>query len=493
MTVPGVDSRFRQGLNPFARRRRTKCTPIRVRRASHEETVQLFASAVLSRGRRRRGHHNGRRVGPGPRCRASGRPEPAADEHGAASLAEAAARRARAHREVVWPGRECRGPRVVPQPDGRRPGVVPTPGPVRRAYAAREVPARCGLPPAGVREPAQRVVLEVLYQRRHLGAAGWQEDRDQGQRVRGRDPDDERLRRSRRLRARCRRDARHPDSRRRRRDRRQGRLRAPLLLRGQPHLRHRTGAEPARPEALCRWFLERERGARRRPGVRYGHRRRPGRIDPDPQLLFGRRRPQADLRTRAVHGGLPDRADARSHRPYRAHRGRLRAAARSDRGSRRPRPSAVRRRPHGGLHEEAAWRRPRPSYRLRTRGLRLAELRAGRGQDGAGRRSAPDPRRRHRDRGLGAAPSRRDSHLERDRGRRRHDADGQRQQHGDQLEGTLHNLAAGLLRPEPPRAGERSFRDGQTGDPARPVHAGQLSRPILRQGPEPRSSAAGGL
>src|SRR6266446_6691715 len=53
------------------------------------------------------------------RCRASRRPETAADEHGAASLAEVAARRARAHREVVWPGRECRGPRVAPQPDGR--------------------------------------------------------------------------------------------------------------------------------------------------------------------------------------------------------------------------------------------------------------------------------------------------------------------------------------------------------------------------------------
>src|SRR5207247_1624236 len=79
------------------------------------------------------------------------------------------------------------------------------------------------------------------------------------------------------------------DPRRRRRDRRHGRLRAPLLLRGQPHLRHRAGAEPARSEALRRRLLERERGPRGRRRVRYGDRWRPGRVDPDPQLVFGRR------------------------------------------------------------------------------------------------------------------------------------------------------------------------------------------------------------
>src|SRR5207247_1423815 len=123
----------------------------------------------------------------------------------------------------------------------------------------------------------------------------------------------------RRVRARRRRDDRHPDPRRRRRDRRQGRLRAPLLLRGQPHLRHRAGAEPARSEALRRRLLERERGPRGRRRVRYGDRWRPGRVDPDPQLVFERRRPQADVRSRPVHGSLPDRPAARAHGPHPAH------------------------------------------------------------------------------------------------------------------------------------------------------------------------------
>src|SRR5207247_199230 len=87
-----------------------------------------------------------------------------------------------------------RRPHLLPQPDGRCPRVVSTAGPVRRADAPRQVSAQRRLPSAGVREPAQRVVLEVLDQGHALGTARRQEDRDQGQRVRGRDPDDERLR-----------------------------------------------------------------------------------------------------------------------------------------------------------------------------------------------------------------------------------------------------------------------------------------------------------
>src|SRR5207247_1341404 len=84
----------------------------------------------------------------------------------------------------------------------------------------------------------------------------------------------------------------------------------------------------SRPSALRRLLLQRERGPRGRRRVRYGDRWRPGRVDPDPQLVFGRRRPQADVRSRPVHGRLPDRADARSHGPHRAHGGRLRRTPR---------------------------------------------------------------------------------------------------------------------------------------------------------------------
>jgi len=50
--------------------------------------------------------------------------------------------------------------------------TLPAPGSVRGADAARQVCSQRGLPPARVREPAQRVVLEVLDQGRALGTTG---------------------------------------------------------------------------------------------------------------------------------------------------------------------------------------------------------------------------------------------------------------------------------------------------------------------------------
>src|SRR5207249_7877084 len=96
--------------------------------------------------------------------------------------------RSRAHRKGVRLRPQRRRPHLVPHPDGRCPRVVPTAGSIRRADAPREVSAQRGLPSAGVREPAQRVVLEVFDQGHALGTARRQEDRDQGQRVRGRIP-----------------------------------------------------------------------------------------------------------------------------------------------------------------------------------------------------------------------------------------------------------------------------------------------------------------
>jgi len=78
----------------------------------------------------------------------------------------------------------------------RRPRLLPAPRPVRRADAPRQVPRDAGHRPPGEREPAQRVVLEVLDQGAPLRDARGQARRDQGQRVRGGDPDDERLERA---------------------------------------------------------------------------------------------------------------------------------------------------------------------------------------------------------------------------------------------------------------------------------------------------------
>jgi amidase len=52
-----------------------------------------------------------------------------------------------------------------------------------------------------------------------------------------------------------------------------GGLRAPLLLGRQPHLRHWARPQPARPQALRRRLVERQRGAGRGRRVRHGDRR----------------------------------------------------------------------------------------------------------------------------------------------------------------------------------------------------------------------------
>jgi len=109
----------------------------------------------------------------------------AACPDGPAGAPKTSPRGTAAHRAGVRPRHLGRGHRLVPQLDGRRPRLLPAPRPVRRADAPRQVPARRGPPAAGEREPAQRVVLEVLDQGRALRDACGQARRDQGQRVRG--------------------------------------------------------------------------------------------------------------------------------------------------------------------------------------------------------------------------------------------------------------------------------------------------------------------
>ena len=380
----------------------------------------------------------------------------AACPDGPAGAPKTSPRGTAADRAGVRPRHLGRGHRLVPQLDGRRPRLLPAPRPVRRADAPRQVPARRGPPAAGEREPAQRVVLEVLDQGRALRDARGQARRDQGQRVRGGDPDDERLERAGGVRARRGRDGRDADPRCRGRDRREGRVRAPVLLRREPYLGHRARAKPSQPQAVSRRLVERERGVGGRPRGRHGARRRPGRVDPDSELLLRGGGAQGHLRARALHRGLPDRAHAGPHRAHRPVRGRLRAAPRGDRGPGRPRSAPAVDGPHGPLYPRPHRRRPGSPRRDRPGGVRLARrVGAGRRPPRARGGPAAQPGRGHGDRRLGPAPPRRHPHLERHRGRGGHHAHGRRQQHGNELEGALHDLAPGLLRAEPAGARQR--------------------------------------
>ena len=84
---------------------------------------------------------------------------------------------------------------------------------------------------------------------RARGQAQGQERGAEGQRLPGRRADDERRLHPRRLHARRRRHGRHARARCRRHDRRQGALRVFLLLRRQPHQRRRPGPQPAQVAA----------------------------------------------------------------------------------------------------------------------------------------------------------------------------------------------------------------------------------------------------
>ena len=143
---------------------------------------------------------------------------------------------------------------------------------------------------------------------------------DQGQRHGRRCADDERLGHRRGLRADSRRHGGHAAPGGRRDDHGQGGVRGPVLLGRQPHVADRARAQPVGPDALRRRVLQRQRRPRRRRRRRSRPRRRPGRLGTDPQCLQRHRRSQADARPRPVHGGVPDRADARPPRTDHPHR-----------------------------------------------------------------------------------------------------------------------------------------------------------------------------
>ena len=167
---------------------------------------------------------------------------------------------------------------------------------------------------------------------------------------------------------------------------------------GPDRLSRPAADQPARRGVPVRVVVQRQRRrGRHRPG-RPGARRRPGRLDPAAVVVERLLRAQADVRARALHRHLPDRAHARPHRADGEDGGRLRADARGDRRRGRPRPAPDRRR-HPALRAGARGRRGRAPGRRAARGLRdpgrlRGRRRRGRARRGRGARAARAPRSR---------------------------------------------------------------------------------------------------
>ena len=140
-----------------------------------------------------------------------------------------------------------------------------------------------------------------------------------------------------------------------------------MLLRRQPHVADRPGAQPVGPEPFGRRVVQRQRGARRGGCRRRGARRRSGRLGADPQRLQRHRRSQADARPRPYTGAFPIELTHRPPRSDHPHRRRRRARARRARRRRRPRSPAARR--HG--------RRLRGRPRRPVDGLRIGVVGEG--------------------------------------------------------------------------------------------------------------------
>ena len=202
------------------------------------------------------------------------------------------------------------------------------------------------------------------------GPARGADARRQGQRVRRRRPDAQRVPDHGGLHPARGRDRGHEAARRRGAHRRQdGGARVLLRRRGPDGLSRAAADQPAQPGLPVRVVLQRQRRrAGHRPGGP-GAGRRPGRLDPAAGFVERLLRAQADARARALHRDLPDRADARPHRPHGDDGRRLRADAGGDRRRGRPRPAPDRRR-DPALHGAARPRRGRAADRRAARGLR---------------------------------------------------------------------------------------------------------------------------
>ncbi len=242
---------------------------------------------------------------------------------------------------------------------------------------------------AGYRPSAEENPLNAWYVKTEIrgaprGPLGGQEGGDQGQCVRCRRADDERLIDAQRLYPRRRCHHRHPPARCRRHHRRQVPLRGLLSLRRQPYQCDGAGAQPPQARVFGRRLVL---GLGRAGGLgrdRNGHRRRPGRFHPHAVLVLRLLRHEADPRPRALYRRHADRGH---HRPHRSdHRHRLRqcpdAGGGGGRGRARSAPVQCRDRQ---VHRRAGARGEWLAHRRGERGLWPFQLRGRRGRQGARR------------------------------------------------------------------------------------------------------------
>ena len=271
-------------------------------------------------------------------------------------------------------------------------------------------------------------------------------------------------------------------------------LRGPLLLRRQPHVAHRPGAQPLGPEPHHRRLLERERGAARRRRGRPRHRGRPGRLGAHARRHERDRRPQAHPRAGALHRRLPHRGDDRPPRADDAHRRGRGARPRDHGGTGRARPAPARHDRAGRLPARDPAGRRGPAGRGRQRGLRArGSVGARRRRQRAGRGGDPDAGRPHRRGGVGAVAPARVRPLDRRRHGRRRRPDDRGQRLGHELGGPLRPGPHRALRPGARRGRAPVLRHREDGDHGRPARPGHRARPALRDGAQPPARRPRGL
>ncbi len=96
---------------------------------------------------------------------------------------------------------------------------------------------------------------------------------------------------------------------------------------GQPHVGDRPRTQPVGPVPDRGRLVQRQRGAGGRGPGGPGPRRRPGRLDPDPERVLRHRRAQTHLRPGPLHRRVPDRVHHRPPGPDHPHGGRRGADA----------------------------------------------------------------------------------------------------------------------------------------------------------------------
>ena len=197
-----------------------------------------------------------------------------------------------------------------------------------RLSAAGKYPRTPGYSPGANENPLNAWAVKMRGARRRVAVRSRQARRAEGQYLPRRRADDERRLDARRLCAGYRRHRRHPHSRCRRHDRRQGALRVFLLVGRQPHQRARPGAQPAQAGLFGRRLVVGQRRRWSRAGeVEMAIGGDQGGSIRMPASFSRHLRHEADPRARALYRRHADRGDHRSYRPDDRDGRRQRAAA----------------------------------------------------------------------------------------------------------------------------------------------------------------------